>query len=50
MKAWLDRWAIWPPGPCEMPLEGLKYSGDQPAPELWMVVRSFDPCMQCTVH
>ena len=36
------------PGPCEMALEGLPM--DRLAPDLWLVVRSFDPCMQCTVH
>lgn len=37
------------PGPAELALEGLPFEG-RPSPEVWMVVRSFDPCMQCTVH
>ncbi|MDX2471179.1 MAG: nickel-dependent hydrogenase large subunit [SAR324 cluster bacterium] len=37
-------------GACEQALIGLGYEGAKVSPELWMVVRSFDPCMQCTVH
>ena len=37
------------PGPLEMALLGLPV-GDTALPTIQHVVRSFDPCMVCTVH
>ena len=38
------------PGPAEQALVGLPLFKGKPGPELGLVIRSFDPCMQCQVH
>ena len=40
------------PGPLEQALEGTPVEADDPASAVLVqhVVRSFDPCMVCTVH
>jgi hydrogenase large subunit len=38
------------PGPCEQALEGTKVKDEQNPFELVRIVRSFDPCLACSIH
>jgi hydrogenase large subunit len=38
------------PGPCEQALEGTKVRDEQNPFELVRIVRSYDPCLACSIH